>query len=353
MKFTNTGSTVKITLESNGRFGNPEHLIFRDYNTREVNDLVTSREEDLLETVVAILNECVIEPKGFNVGKLTNEEFYEVLLGMKMAFDSPVLNHKWIHDCQENVPDPKDKKLSEAEIDLRSVEFKSIEESDVKIKEFLKAKLNELSPDQFRQYLMKKYSHDPGHDVDDEVSKIKISEPFLIPGNEKDYEFTFMRIGYLVEGYKLACREYDSKIRMERNKSQHGIPLEQMKIIREEAIEKLTHSKSKAAIRYAQALCLHAVKLNGDVKVLKTSDEKIKEYNNMPKASMFGYLNATQFVEYGVSHELELECNLCNQTERRSLQRWVNPFELLPVSNVANSSSNGKLRVNTVIDFCF
>lgn len=353
IKFSNLGSTVKISLESGGRFGNPNHLILRDYNAKEINDLVTSREEDLLETLIAILNECVVEPKGFNIGKLTNEEFYEVLIGMKMAFDSPVFDHRWIHECQDNVSDAKDKKLSESQIDLRQAEFKSIEEADNKIKEFFLAKFNELSPEQFSQYLIKKYGQDTQSSISEEVSSVKISEPFLIPGTDKDYEFTFMRIGYLVEGYRLACKEFDGKIRMERNRSQHGIPLEQMKLIREEAIEKLNMSKSRAAIRYSQALCLHGIKVNGESKVLKTTEEKIKEYNNMPKSSMFGYLNAVKSVTYGVSSELELECNLCNQTERRSLQRWVNPFELLPVSNYSGTTSDGKLQHNPVIDFCF
>jgi len=351
-KYNNYGSSVKISLESGGRFGNPETLVFKDYTAKQVNDLVTSKEEDLLETVIAILTECVIEPKGFDIGKLTNEEFYEVLLGMKVAFDSPALKHKWVHDCQDNVPD-KDKQLSEETIDLRDVQFKSIESADDKIREFYKARFEELSQEQFKDYLNKKYGSDNGLSIEDELKEIRIKEPFLIPGAEKDYQFNFMRIGNLVEAYKIASKEFDSKIRIERNRSLHGVPKEQMQVMREEAIEKLNMQKARATIRYSQALCLNAVKENGSVRNLRTFEEKVKEYNDIPKSVMFGYIKAIEAVQYGVDHELEVECNLCGSKERRSLQRFINPFELLPISNVENNDSSGKFRRNTVIDFCF
>jgi len=354
--YNNYGSTVKIDLESNGRFGNPKTIYLKDYTARHINDLATCKEDDLLETLMSILNDCVVEPSGFDVGNLTNEEFYEVIVGMKMAFDSPVLRHKWVHEesyCQGNKED-EDKKISESLIDLRDIKSKSIEESDEKIKEFYREKFNNISKEEFKEYLMVKYGEEKNISIEEEVQSIKIQEPFLIQGYETDYEFNIIRMKNLLLSYKIASKEFNNKIRIVQNKTlKRGENEEISRVERQEEIEKLKRQKAKKVLEYAQAFSLHCVRRNGKRVLLKSNDEKLKEYNDMPRNVLLNYLNAVDSIRYGVDDEIHLHCNLCDSTERGYLQRLISPFHLLPVNSSERNTTTGDIRNNTRFNFYF
>ena len=53
---TNTGDAVGIEYSTGGRFTLPEFGYFKDYTTKEFNDLALTRQEDKLEVLISILN---------------------------------------------------------------------------------------------------------------------------------------------------------------------------------------------------------------------------------------------------------------------------------------------------------
>lgn len=354
--YANLAGTVKIDFESGGRFGNPETLILRDYSAKQINDLITTKEEDLFETLLSILNECVIEPKGFDIGELTTEELFEVMLGMKLAFDSPILKHRWLHnsdDCQGKLQED-DKKISETDIDLTSIKMTSIEESDEKIKEFYKSRFDELSDEQFKEYLLTKYGVDKTSTKEEELKNIKIQEPFLIRGYDEDYEFGLIRSKDLLLANKMASKEINYKLRVVKNQVvKKGINPDIAKEDKEEALNKLNVEKARKILTYAQALSLRAVRKNGETIKLNSPSEKIEKYINMPRPVVFNYVKAVESIVYGVNHEEELVCNLCGGTERGFLQRILSPIALLPIPDNTRDSSSRNIRQRAGFDFYF
>lgn len=351
----NYGETLEVIFESNGRFGNPQRIVIKDFTGGQINDIITTKEEKLLETVVSCLNENVIEPKGFKIENLTNEEFFELLLGMKVAFDSVELRHRWYHSCQDNVPNIKERQLSESIIDLREVKTVSIEEADRILREEFLKKLKEMPDEEFQNFIELKYGKGVQKTREEEANEVRIKEPINIPGSEFTYQFSFMRIKYLIEAQRRASKEIDHLIRIENSKSLHGKSKEEMQAIREEKIEELNREKAQKFLLYSQAFCLLGKVNNKTKEVFKfdTLDEKVKEYKNISRSVMLNFINALDKIKYGVQHEVELECNLCEGTERGFLQRIISPFELLPVSDTERDFTKRKLQQSTGFDFYF
>lgn len=348
----NSGGTVKVTFESGGRFGNPKYLLMKDMHGLHLENIITAKEDRLLETLVACLNECVIEPKGFDVGDLTNDEFFELMLGMKLAFDSIELKHRWAHKCQDNVPE-KERKLSESSIDLREVKTMSIEETDDELKSFAKARFDEYSEDQFKSYLISKYGKLITSTPEEEVKNIQVREPIIIPSIEGSYEYNFMRIKYLIEAHRLAAKEFDHKIRVETNKSYTGMSPEQMQAVREEKIEEINREKARKFLSYSQAFCLVAKNTPEGKITYNTIDEKVTARNTVPRSVSLNYMKAVQTIKYGIQHECDLLCDLCDKSERRELQRIITPFELIPVSDSPRDFTKRGLQQPTGFDFHF
>lgn len=355
--YNNYGSTVKVEFESGGRFGNPAVMVFKDYTARHIHDLVTSKEDDIFETLVGIINQCVVEPAGFDVGNLTNDEFLEVMLGMKLAFDNSLYVHRWIHNadnCQGAVSEYEQKKISEFKIDLSEVKMTSIEQSDDKVREFYRSRFQEFSEEQFKAYLVTKYGSEINSTIEDEIQKVKIQEPFLIKGYDSDYEFNLIRVKDLLMAYKIASKEINHKIRVEKNKPIKQDQNKEANIQeKEENIEKLNREKGRRVLTYAQAFSLAYVRRDGQRIPLNSFDVKIKEYNNMPRNVMMNYLKAVETIEYGIDQEIELVCEHCNGTERGYLQRILSPISLIPLSDDKKLSSDGKLRQHSGFDFYF
>ena len=354
--YDNYGSTVKIDLESNGRFGNPKTIVLKDYTARHINDLVTTKEDDLLETLMSILNECVVSPEKFDIGDLTNEEFYEVILGMKVAFDTPILKHKWIHEedsCQGKKQDDE-KEISESIINLREITSLPIEESDEKIKIFYKEKFDSMTEQEFKEYIIIKYGEEKSITKEEELNNIKIQEPFLIKGYETDYEFKLIRMKDLLMAYKMASKEINHKIRVVQNKTiRRGDDEDRIKSEKENDVEKLKREKARKVLEYAQAMSLSYVRRNGKRIQLKTIEEKINEYNTMPRNVLLNYLQAIDTIKYGVDSEIHLNCNLCDGIERGYLQRLISPFLLLPLYQTERNTTTRDVRHDSRLNFYF
>lgn len=354
-KYRNLGNKLSIDLETNGRFSIPKKVYFNDYTTEDVNALITSREEDIYETLISILERCKDEDatgQSFSIGEMTINEFFELLIGMKSQFDTPLHIHRWICSCQDEYQDSL-KTPSEIEINLNELTYKSIEQADEEIQEMYRDYILNLSEDSYNQFLLQRFEdkfeefrHLSREDI---IKDIIIKEPLSIYDNGKIYKFKFIRVKNSVEAYRKVCSEIDPKIRLERNKQYHGMSREEINAKKEEIIQNLKLDKARKALLYAQAISLESV----DDRQLKTFSDKLGEYKKLSRSGMMDFLRMADLCLTGVNTEFDQVCNLCGKTERGFLQRKINPIELLPLSSDSESSTKRKLSKSSGINIFF
>ena len=77
---------------------------------------------------------------------------------------------------------------------------------------------------------------------------------------------------------------------------------------------------------------------------IEGSQNKIEKYTNLPKNVMFGFINALEKIKFGVTYDVEIECDLCQEDnkERRLLQRDISFIELLPIGDYTTDSTTRK-----------
>lgn len=352
IKFRKLGKLLKAEFETNGRFDAPPVIYMRDYKTDHVNHLATARPEDIFETIVAVLEECKdIEATGtdWSVGDLIDSEFLELMIGMKMQFDSPMHRHYWYCKCQNEVDD-EFKKPSMQEIDLRHLTFASVEE----VEEELRAQFLGYFQDEdfFKGYVERKYGG-PREDVtpESESQFVGIKEPFFILAEDDDTDhinsflFSYMRVRNMVEAYRDAAAEFDPIIRQVRNRQSGSLDKRKVSESKKTEIDKLQRKKAEAALKYAQAYCI--IGFNDETDLSKA--DKVKLYGKLGRSGMMSLFNVWDSGKCGVRYDYESVCNLCGHTESRSLQRHVNPLELLPFSG--NNELDPKSRIQRTSAF--
>jgi len=328
-KFFNKGGKVTINYESKGRFSIPETLYFNDFTVEDINNLATSKQEDILENIVTILNNCVVSTEPIKIEDMTLEEFLETLIGIKQQFNSPIHIHRWMCNCQLK-EEESERKLCETEIDLSSLKYFSIEEADKKIQEYLTPIFESMTQEEWINFLKNKY---PNQEVnystyskEEEIQKIKIKEPIIYYWENTKFEFRLTRVGDLIKGINIAYKQYYPQIKQIQNKKDNSIPLYELKIWKEKEIEKLrTEQMSKASL-YARAMSL-----------LKVNDkplpdmEKIEYFKKMPRQALLDLISFFDKIVFGINDEREMTCNFCGNTERRYLRQDINPIDLLPL----------------------
>lgn len=326
-KFKNNGDTAKIKYESMGRFSTPSILYFKGYSVEDISDLAVSKEEDILETMVAILSNLCTD-KTVKIEEMTMEEFYETLIALKIRFNTRVHKHRWMHSCQNEVPS-EDRQFSTSEIDLSTLEYKSILEAEEELKGYYRKKFDLMTDSEWETYISSKYKGTKTPSKEEEIESITIKEPInlIIDGNE--LEFRFPRIGDVIRGVKSAFKDFNAKTaKLKARQQPHGMPLEEWKEIKKEELEKYEKEKQKAAIINSRAMSL--IKKNG-----KTLDfkERVDEFKKLPIGIMESLTNFFDSVKFGIQDERELTCDLCGSIEKRSLHRELSPIELLPTES--------------------
>lgn len=347
-KFYKRGGRVAINYESMGRFSIPATLYFKDYTIEDVTDLTLSRQEDILETVISILNKCKNEDADCKVEDMTVEEFLETLVGMKIQFNTSKHIHRWMCKCQIGIED-NEKSPSEAEVDLTSLQYTSIEEADKTLQEHFRILFNAMNDEEWKEYLFSKYKENPLEDIDsytkeEEIQKIKLTEPIIYPHEGKKYAFRLSRIGDVVIGAKVAQKQYASRIKAIQSRKETNVSLVESKAKKEKEIEDLRIEQMKKATLYARALSLISI----DGKSLPET-ERIEYYKKLPRQGLIDFINLLNNAVFGVNDERILTCNLCGSTEGRVLRQEFNPIELLPL----DSDTSRKLRKSSGVTVYF
>lgn len=348
-KFYNRGGTVAVNFESQGRFSIPETLFFKDYSVEDVNNLTLSRQEDILENILSIMEHLKNEDAKCKIADMTIEEFLESLIGIKKQFNTTQHVHRWIcNNCQSDV-DEEDRVVNETVIDLNNIQYKSIEEADEILREYYKKQFEMATDEDWKNYLFTRYKNDPIINIDEytrdeEVSKIKIKEPISINPDGHIYEFRLTRIGDVVEAQKIAAKKYGGKIKNVQNRKEANSPLAQLKEKKKEEIDDLKYEQGKYTLLVAKALSLISV----DGKELN-NEEKIATYSKLSRNT---YLEINDFInqfKFGICHEQEFTCSVCGKVDKRWLRQELNPLDLLPLDTDTTRNSRKSSAINICV----
>lgn len=344
----NSDGKLKIELESCGRFDLPDTLYVEGYTFQDIQDLATSREEDILPNLVAILDKRK-HGTTTSISKATIEEFYEILLSIKGNFYSNSHVHHWMCDCQDKLPDNQ-KKTSSVTIDLKNVKFRSILEAEDVLKKQLFEALSSYTPEKYTDYLIKKYGSNIGITVEEEVNNFRIKEPLGFRDAKGNFIQTrLVRVEDLIFGYQVATRMFRGKIHKIRNMYKANMGKDQLEEFKVEETRYLEFEKSKKALLYTRARTL--VSING--KPFPSDEEKIKYFLTLDLDTLNKYNSFLDTFSFGIYDELETECEFCGKTDRGYLQQYINPMEFIPLEGNKGDSADRKSRVSTITDFYF
>ena len=333
-KTKNIGGRVAIKFESNGRFNAPPVMYFTDFTVQNVTDLSLTNQENIYPTLLSSLNDIKNQDSNVMVEDLTTEELLEALIGIKLQFNKTKMHtHRWMCDCQIMVPD-KDKKYSEAEIDLSTIKYRSIEQVDEDLKEKTKEIFDLMSDDDFKKYLYRRYADNPLENIEDwtredELNSLCFKEPyFYVNEKEEIFGFRLLRAGDVVTVQDYIKKKYDPKIRGIKNKPpEHGVPLQTIQDQKEEEILKIKESEAKEALLFLQAIQL--ISYNG--KSLTSHEERLQVFKKLYQTDKSELDEFLKDIQFGVYDERELICNLCGKPSKRWLQQDSIALEFLPL----------------------
>lgn len=333
LRAINNAGKAKIEFETMGRFNIPATMYFSGYTVDHIDNFAVVDEDNIFETLVAIVNELNSD-KNIRVEDMLIEEFFETLISIKAQFNTISHVHRWVCDCQESKSD-KERIINETLINLAELKYTSIEQADEKFKKIGGEGLRNKSV--FENYIKVKYGEEADideFDVEDEISKLKIAEPFSIGYNGSTYKFKFMRVGDLISSNRYIYKKYMPKIKAIKNKVLHGVKADELRIIKEEELKEINKQKAKEFLRAIKASSL--CEINGER--LEELEEKMEAYKDIPVDVSISMSEFLEEIRFGIDDEHTYECPICGYSEQRSLQREFNFIEFIPTKS---DSANG------------
>lgn len=343
---------VRIDYESMGRFSIPSTLYFKDYSTADINSIVMSSHEDMVATLVPILNGmvCGDNIEGFNSENMTIEEFVETLVAVKRQFNTSIHKHPYMCDCQYDKPEA-DQKLETAEINLNNIKYKSIEQVDEEIKAVFKENFDLFTDEEWGVY---KSNYAIKHNVNpDEVTKesiinnIKVTEPFIVNPDGHEISLRLTRISDLLKAQKMLDKEYTPKIKRIQNRTEHGVPGEELSAKKQKEIDELQKEKAKKLLLYTKAFSI--ISLDGKVLSDQEKINMIEDRDIFPRRVTSDIDSFLDQVKHGIFDTVEFTCPSCGKKNKEDLQYNISTTELLPL----NSKDERDNRYITRLDIRF
>lgn len=341
--------SVRVDFESMGRFSMPVSLSFKDYSTADINSIVMSSQENLIETLVPILNGmiCGENAGSVNVANMTVEEFIETLIAIKGKFNTTKHKHPYMCSCQYDKPED-DQKLQDTEIDLTTLKYKNIEQVEEEMRKTLKEDLDACSEKELSSYF-NMYASQCNIDInsvskDYIVNNFKITEPFIIKPDNQEIALRFTRISDVVKAQKILDKKYNAEIKRIQNRVEHNVSGEDLKIKKQSEIEELQKEKAKKLITYIKAFTI--VSINGKELSDAQKIEAIENRDIFPRRITKDIDTFLDQMKYGVFDTREFTCQFCGKLNTEDLQYNVAVTELLPLNGKDDRDSRHLTRLN-------
>ena len=318
---------IEIHYETEGRFNTPAIGYVEDFNVEGLNSLASATEDNLIETLVAIINKQLYD--GVRAEEMLQEEFMETLYAIKQKDPNiKVHKHYWIHRCP-NREQGQEPELSTTEIPIRgegSLNTRSIKQAEEELRKIAKQSFDLMSADEFQLYLQGKYGKDVIITKEEEVKRISIREPFKVRDGDTIFTFRFSRMKDSIKAQREGNQRFSGKIRAIKSRQIHGANASTLKQIKEDELKKVLSEKQQFVAIYAKAQTL----LTKDGKPL-SDEQKHTEYKKLSREALQELAKYLQVVSFGLVDERTLLCEHCGNTERRSLHRDFHPIEFIPV----------------------
>lgn len=346
------GGRLKVEFETMGRFDLPDSMFYDNYKTSDIQELGLTRDEDVMATLVKILDNRNVGNNKVSLNDSLMEEFYEVLINMKAQYDTDEHTFHYMCDCQHVKPDNQ-RKPSTYKLKLSELKYRSITEAEENLRKQMKPFFDEMSEEEFLNgYVRKVYGQNIETTKEDELKKIKIKEPLMFKSLVKPNEvlqLRFTRVKDLIFGMQVVSRMFSPKIKKLRNTYKANMKEEELNEWKQNEIEKLEIEKVKRAIEFTKSQSLLSV--NG--KPFATQQDKINYYLNMDLKDMKALSNYFDAISFGLYDEREMTCEHCGKTEKRELHREFSPMEFLPTQNDKRDSATSSLSRHTIGNFFF
>lgn len=337
---SNKAGFAKVNYETMGRFDIPITLYFDDYTYEHINSFALVTEEDILETIITVLDDIVQSDTPVQVQNMLLQEFLETMIAIKSHYETPFHTHRWVCDCQSGKIE-SEIQTNESIIDLRTLEFKSIFESDEYLKEISKQSFEKMSKEEWKTYLINKYKNNPIANVDDytiedELKNLQVSEPIGQMINDDIYRFRFMRISDILQAQKYIHRKYlfEEKKQSVKRPRKENEPMAEYKAEQEERHKKMEKQKAQDLMLAAKASTI--ISVNGTT--IDKLSEKIEYMKKIKRSSTLEFEDFLNKLDFGIKNEFDFECPLCHKVDRRSLRQEFIPFEFIPMSDDSKDS---------------
>lgn len=341
--------TAKVEYESMGRFTTPAVIYFKDYSTEDVTDIVMTQPENIVETLVPILNKMKVgsDVNDFDVSSMTVEDFIETLISLKAQFNTVHHKHPYMCECQYMLPEA-DQKVQEGDVNLLELKYRSIAEVEELYKEETKKSLEELSDKEWITY-RKQVAKEEGVEAESItkesiIDKIEIKEPFTIYSGEHKIVFRFTRIADVIKAQKFLDKEYAPQIKKIQNRVEHGVPGDVLKAKKEDELKEIQKQKTKKLITYIKAYSILLL----DDRVLLDNEkiELIRNRDIFPRHITQDMDSFLDQLKHGVYQEIEFTCPSCGRANKESLHQSFSVTELLPINSKSERDNRQHTRLN-------
>jgi hypothetical protein len=346
------GGRLKVEFETMGRFNLPDTMFFDNYKTTDLQELGLARDEDMVATLVKVLDKRIVGNTNVSMNDALMEEFYEVLINIKAQYDTVDHVFHYMCDCQNEKPDNQ-RKVSTYKIKLNDLKYRSITEAEEYLRKQMKVYFDDMSEEEFLSvYVKKRYGKIIKTSKEEELLKIKIKEPIMFKSLVKPDEvlqLRFTRVKDLIFGMQVATRMFSPKIRKIRNTYKANMKEEELNEWKRNELDKIESEKIKKAIEYTKSQAL--LSLNG--KEFPSQQDKINYYLNMDMIDTKALSSYFDAISFGLHDEREMTCEHCGKTKKRELHRELSPMEFLPSQDDKRDSSASTISRHSIGNFYF
>jgi hypothetical protein len=223
-----------------------------------------------------------------------------------------------------------------------------MEEVEEEYRKQVKQDLDELSDEEWEKYRTK-FAEDEKLELETVTkellaSKLTIKEPFIIYSGDHEISLRLTRIADIIKAQKFTDKEYGAVLKKIQNRTEHGIPGEELQAKKKAEVEEIQKQKAKKLISYIKAFSI--ISIDGETLSDTKKIEVIKDRDLFPRHVTQDLDSFLDQLKHGIFHEEEFTCPVCGKLNKESLQYSISASELLPINPKSERDSRQHTRLN-------
>ena len=351
LQANNLGEYVKVNLSTGGRFDFPDIVYFKPYTMDDITSLNAARPEDLIETLIYVLNKNKLPSITTDCEKLKLEEVLDITAKLYGEAYDPVVEYPIeceSKECESNKP-------FFTKLNINNLNILSIENIEDNIKDAWR-ELFEKDSQAFADYVSVKYDNQSDITIDQAINDLLIKEPFsIVMHDNKVLNIKFVTVGDLAFATKRAYSKYSFQLRKVNDKKYKQLSDEDAKIQKQIDFENIQIEMFKELSAGANAASLVSI----DGVPFNSFEEKISFYKAMPPKYAERFKANSERLKFGINHEIEAVCPACGEKKISPLEHGNLLYDFIPSANSRfnktdmDVSAKGKQKQLNRIDIFF